>query len=842
MKTVNSLLLLVLLLATNAYTQVATYTPKSNNFKNTITITINLNLANGATLSGILNTAAPLYLWAGAGTSTANSFEYTPKSQTNFNAAYNPGLLKSVGINKYQITFNPQTYFEVPTNKTIVIIGMLVKNETGTAQSADFTITLNTAKQDDVVVTSKKPFIENLIDKTVLNVQSDLNSIGSTAFEILQKAPGVTITGEDVIKMAGKGSVNILIDGRPTQMGEKDLANYLKSTPGSNIDKIEIISNPSSKYDAQGTAGIINIKFKRSKNLGTNGNISSDYTQSVHNRYGAGLNLNNRNKIANVYGNFGYRASRQNTFGGVDRTISGTNIKYFENKTVDKDKFKGGNYRLGTDFIINKKSTIGFLTDGNIAIGQLLSPGATLIKNSFKIVDSSIITDNVFKNNATNSANNLNYTYEDTLGRQLILNADYVFFDNKIDANTNTKLVNVNNAIYGNQLNILNTRTKINIYGFKADYIKPLKKQKAKFEAGLKTNTVITTNNLAAQKLAYGVISKDTTRTNNFKYNENVNAAYATFSQEVNKKISYQIGFRVEQTNIKGVSTDIFNTKINKPDTAYLNIFPTTFLKYVLNKNSQLIASFSRRLNRPNYQAMNPFENLIDIYTAEKGNPFLKPEYSNNYEIKYIFKDAISLGAGYNQTKDFLQGIVSQEGEKTFATQKNLGKKQSLYFQFNVPMPITKKWFLYTSFTAYNNRYIGTIPEGSFNVAAWGFNGYMDNSITLPKNYKLQFGGWWQIPGLEGIGRIKPFGSFDVGMSKTVWRKKLQIRAGIRDIFNTQRYQEGAILNTINYSYYRKWESRGVAVSLSYKFGNTNVKESRERNTLEDANRIMKKN
>ena len=178
MKTISTLLTLLTLLTSNAKAQVATYTPKGSNFNNSITITINLNLATGPTLSGILNTTAPLYLWAGAGTSNANAFEYTPKSQTNFNAAFEPGLLKNIGINKYEITLNPQTYFDVPANKTIVILGMLVKNAAGNAQSADFTLTLNTNKQADIIVTSKKPFIENLIDKTVLNVQSDLTSIG----------------------------------------------------------------------------------------------------------------------------------------------------------------------------------------------------------------------------------------------------------------------------------------------------------------------------------------------------------------------------------------------------------------------------------------------------------------------------------------------------------------------------------------------------------------------------------------------------------------------------------------------------------------------------------------
>ena len=824
-----------------ANAQAVSYTPKGANFDSTITISINLNLATGMGLNNLLNSTQPLYLWAGAGSAMANAFEYTPKGQTNFNSAFDKGLLKKVGINKYEITINPKTYFDVPQGKSIAVIGILVKNATGNAQTTDMQLLPNTIKNNEVVITAKKPFVENQLDKTVLNVQNDINAIGSSAFEILQKAPGITITGEDNIKMAGKGSVNVLIDGRPVQMGEKDLANYLKSTPGANIDKIELITNPSSKYDAQGSAGIINIKLKRSKTLGTNGNISTDYTQNVHNRYGTSINLNNRNKVANIYGNGGYRQSYQHTTGGVDRTIIGVNPKFFTNTTLDKDDYKSANYRLGADFTLSKKSTLGVLTNGNVGRDVMITPGVTLIQNNAKITDSSIRTDNYNKFNFNSNSNNLNYAYEDTMGNQLNADADYVYFNNKQITNTNTKLVNKINTVYDNKINILNTNTVINIYSFKVDYIKTLKKQKAKIETGIKTNFVDTRNNLAAEKLAYNTISPDSLRSNRFDYTENVNAAYAMYSKEVNSKFAYQVGLRAEQSNIKGKSTDIYNRVINNPDTTYLNIFPTAFVKYTASKSSQFIAAYSRRLNRPDYQAMNPFENVVDIYTSQRGNPFLRPEYANNYELKYVYKDAASLGVGFTQTKDFLQNIVSQEGEKTFATQKNLGEKNSLYFQFNLPIPVTKKYEIYAAFTAYNNRYMGTIPEGTFNVAAWGFNGYMSNDYKLPNNYKLQVSGWWQMPGLEGIGRVKAFGSADVGVQKAVYKKKLNVQVSVTDLFNTQRYQEGAVLNTINYTYFRKWESRGVRFNLNYKFGNKNVKQNRNRDTGEDANRIQQK-
>jgi iron complex outermembrane recepter protein len=836
-------LLFVFALLASLFTraQAVSYSPLNGSFDNDITIEINLNLASGASLPGLLGKTEGLYMWAGAGSSEANAFEFMPKGQINFNAPFAAGLLKNTGPNRWQITLNPRSYFNMPAGKTITVIGLLVKNTGGSAQTENMILKPGGTKTAEAAtVVAKKPFIEVQVDKTVLNVQSDITSQGSTVFEILQKAPGVVVTGDDNIGLSGKGSVNVLIDGRPTQMSARDLANYLKATPGGNADKIEIITNPSAKYDAQGSAGIINIKFKRNKNLGTNGNFSSSYTQNVHNRNDATLNLNSRGKKTNVFGNMGMSNSQQHTTGGLSRVIYGNVIKYFENSTVDQERYRGQNFRLGADYYLNKKSTLGLLIVGNNAVDKMNTPGETLIKNSSKQLDSSVSTFNSNRNKAVNQTYNLNYKYEDTLGNEWNADADYTRFRSTINTRISSSLLNKNGLVYDAKQNLLNTQTDIDIYSFRVDYVKTMKRINAKLEAGVKTNFVDTRNDLQAQKNKGNTLVADSGRTNMFEYKENVNAAYINFGKQAGK-FEYQLGLRLEQTNINGLSRDISKASTKNPDTSYLNLFPSAFVKYTLSEKSQLLASFSRRLNRPNYQSMNPFEAVLDIYTAEKGNPYLRPEYSNNYELKYVYRGAASLGIGYTTTQDVIETIASQQGEKTFAAPQNLATKRSWYAQFNLPVPVTKNYFLYTGFTIFRNQYLAQIPEGRVNQAAWGASGYMSHNLTLKKGFRLQLNGWLSAPGVEGIAKVKPLGSLNLGLQKSLLKDRLQLRASFNDLFNTQRYEQTARLNTIDYTYFRKWESRGFTIGLNWKFGNNNVKQARERNIAEDAGRIKVK-
>ena len=694
-------------------------------------------------------------------------------------------------------------------------------------------------KLNEVVIKSKKPFVEMQIDKTVINVQADITAIGSSAFEILQKAPGINITGEDVINMSGKAGVNVLIDGRPTQMSGKELANFLRGMPGSTIEKIELITNPSSRFDAQGNAGIINIRMKKNKIKGTNGNISAGYQQQVHYRSNGVFNINHRQGKINAFANVSVNNNLQHTDGAINRNVQvGNIIKNFNNVTTDIDRNVSNNTRWGIDFYQNKKNTFGFLFTSSGNRNPFNTPGITNISNNGTI-DSALITtnDNLYKNRRYNT--NLNYKYEDTLGNELNIDADYTYFKNTNITNLGTDYLDQSNTKYNYTANDLDVATQINIYAVKADYTKQIKTISAKFESGFKISNVATGNNLLATTLAGNVMKADTGRSNYFTYKENVYAAYANFSRQI-KKFEYQLGIRIENAAIKGTSVDLKNTSINNPDTNYVNIFPTAFVSYKPNEKNSFAISYSKRINRPDYQSLNPFETIYDIYTSEKGNPFLKPQYTNNFEVKYTYRYALGISFGYNHTKDYSQTITAQTGQQTTGTPANIGSLNNSYLNISAPLPITKWWNGYANITGFFNHYKGVLPNGLLNENTFGLNYYIQQNFTLGKGWSTQVSSWFNAATKVAIFKSKSLGSLDFGVRKNILKAKGSLRLSIADVFNTQRWKQTVQFANMDFSYRRKWESRGVRLQFSWSFGKTSFKE-RERETNEDGNRIKVK-
>jgi iron complex outermembrane recepter protein len=721
----------------------------------------------------------------------------------------------------------------------LILVPILVFSLTLAAQQKDTTTQFNKEKKlSEVVIKNKKPFVEVQVEKTVLNVQNDMIATSGTLFEVLQRAPGVSITNEETINLAGKAGVNVLIDGRPTQMSEKDLANFLKATPGSTVDKVEIIMNPSAKYPAQGNAGIINIRMKKNTLKGTNGNISTSYTQGNHPNFNFSTNLNHRQGKWNWFANVAARKSRQNTDGAINRFVNSNGIaKIFENKTIDQDASKNISLQTGADFYMNKKSTFGFLIKGNEYWSKLYTPGTTLIKTN-NTTDSSLQTLNDKNDRTSRYTANINYKYEDTLGNELNVDADYTSFKNNSNGLVTTDLLNKQNIKYGYTANDQDVLTNIKIYSIKTDFSKQFKKLNAKIEAGVKWNTIQTTNDLKAFIWNVNQFKADTGRTNKFDYIETNYAAYTSFSQKI-KKWEYQIGVRAEQSVIKGKSIGLKNVQDNYPDTSYFNLFPTAFIHYTLNDKNSFGLSFGRRINRPTYQDLNPFEYIYDNYSRERGNPYLLPEFSNNVELTYSYRGALNIGLGYSHTDNSFQSVSTQKGEITEATNFNIGSQERYYMNFSLGTPITKWWENYINLSPFYKEYKGDLPEGKLDNTTWGMSWYSSQTFTLSKKWKAQVSSWGNIGTLDGIYKTSWLGSIDAGTSKSVLKEKLNIRLSVTDIFNTQRWRQEVDFGKVNFNYNRKWESRTVRLQLTWKLGKTNYKSrDRELGAENENNRI----
>ena len=697
-----------------------------------------------------------------------------------------------------------------------------------------------------VTVRTQKPYIEQQADKTVLNVAGNASAQSKTAYELLQQAPGVVIDPNDNMQMAGKQGVNVFIDGKPSNLSARDLANLLRATPAANIATVELISNPSARYDAQGGAGIINIRFRRDKSLGLNGNASAGYGQSDHYRANAALDLNYRAKRLNLCGNLSGSDNFQNTRIGIDRLAGGAR---FMQRGFDSDGTRALVYKAGADYTIDEHHTIGLIVAGNSGKNEFDTYTTTTIfgtRNSAvagRAVPDSSLTNRVNSPSQANRINAaLNYQYTDTLGLNLYVDTDYTHFNNTAPSRISSAYTGTNGQPLFTTQNQFNANTGITIKTGRADLTKEWKASKLTLETGLKHTNVATNNDLLA---FMGVENRaDVNRTNRFTYREIVSAAYASLNRKMGK-LMMQAGLRAENSTVQGRSVDLLNRTINRPDTTYLNLFPTAFVQYQVSKNGQVSANYGRRIGRPNYQDMNPFVYQIDPYTSQRGNPFLRPSYSHNAELSYTYKWAMTVKVAYSTITDFSTDVIRQEGLNGYQTVANMGRADVLNLSLNTPIPIKKWWNAYLYAGATWNWFRGSITSGvdspgeNFDERAFAFNGYMQHSFTLSKVWGAQVSGFWNAPTRQTIYQIGGLGALNLNVQKKVMQDKGRLSFGIDDVLNTMRWkQSGEFAGGANFDIYRKWESRRATVRFSYRFGNNDVKSARQRKDNAGADRI----
>jgi iron complex outermembrane recepter protein len=684
-----------------------------------------------------------------------------------------------------------------------------------------------------VVVAAKKPYIENQLDKTVMNIDSRPTAAGQNVLELLKQAPGVVVDGNENISISGKAGVNVLIDGRSTEMSGQDLAQLLKSIDAENIRQVEIITNPSAKYDAAGNAGIINIRLKKSMVNGLNGRVTAGMQQSTHSRQNSSTNFNFRKNKWNLFANGGYARGYQVTTANNDRnTGSGS----FVQRGEEGDRFWDVTARLGADYTINKKNVLGVLwihnthstTMDNFNHTTLLKTGAA---------DTNVFSRSMapFKNGRSNL--NLNYKYSGSKS-EFNADADFTRFSSSLDNLLTSSFANAALVKYADNATQNKVAVGINLFSLKADYTRQLPQINGKLEAGAKMVIAKTNNNLQVNNAAAGLWLADTGKTNRFVFDENINAAYASFSGQW-KKVSFQAGLRAEQTSIRGVSADLKGNRITRPDTAYINLFPTVFLQYAVAKNHSIGLSYGRRIDRPGYQDQNPFIYALDAFNSERGNPYLLPQISNGVELSYVYKGAASLKIRYASTNRLFEQVTFQEGSNTIMIPQNTGNRKMLNISLSSPVQFTKWWNGYIHAEPFYQSYKGNLTgfgnNNNIQSASWGFNGYFGNWIDIKGGYSLELSGWFNYQNVSTIYQSKPIGSISTGIKKNVLKNKANIKLSVNDIFNTQRWAQTVNNGSLNMSTYRKWESRNIGISFSCRFGNQKIKSERERSTGNEA-------
>ncbi len=677
-----------------------------------------------------------------------------------------------------------------------------------------------------VTIKNNRPVIEVRADKTIFNVSKSVNAAGTNVLDLLRKAPGVQVNKDENVEMRGKSNVLIYIDGRPTYLDQKDLTAMLKNMQSNDIASIELITNPSAKYDAAGNAGIINIKLKKNKKFGTNGNATLGLAYGIYMKQGASVNLNNRNKKTNIFGSYSINDGKRVNFQNFDRIQNG---RFYDFRSENLYQGTTQSARAGIDYFINDRNVIGFMANGSYTNIDFTSESSTDIGDEGAQYDQVLIATNNIPSVRQNISLNSNYKYEDTMGRMFNIDVDGSIFQSdgqSYQPNTywdkDRKKI-ISQAIYRN-----NTPTTINILAAKADYEQNAFKGKIGF--GIKSALVKTDNDFQFYDVVNNQDTLNLNRSNHFVYSENVNAAYINYNRTI-KKLSLQFGLRAEQTN----STGELNSAVPQNDDTvsrhYLDFFPSMGLSYSLGKNHQFGLSYSRRIDRPSYQDLNPFEVKLDELTYEKGNAFLRPQYTNSYQFTHTFKRFLTTSVSYSRINDlFMQTTDTTEFSRTYVTQKNFATMDIAGINISAGIPIKKWWMAIFNINANMNDvkadFEGRILRNRYTTYTF----YTDNTITLPKAFKLNVSGWYTGPNYwGGTFKLKPMGSLDIGLSKSFLENKMNVKLSLSDIFLTQPWYARSDFAGLVVDANGRGENRQLRLNVSYRFGRNEIAKQRKR-------------
>ncbi len=688
-----------------------------------------------------------------------------------------------------------------------------------------------------VLVNGKKPLIEVKADKVILNVEASINATGSNAMELLQKSPGVVVDKDDNISLKGKTGVQVYIDGRPSNMGSTDLAALLRSMNSADIESIEMISNPSAKYEASGNAGIINIKLKKDKRFGVNGNVSVGAALGKTLKSTNSFSLNYRNKKTNWFGNYSNNFGRSEGWMNLYR-IQADSV--YNQSSIMPSVGNNHNFKVGTDITLSKVSTLGFIINGNIGnnFGNTTS-NTPISPVSTGILSRTLVASNLVDRARTNYNFNANYHFADTSGHDLSIDANFAPYRGTANSYQPNTYVYPNGTqtqfIYKN-----NTPTNIDIYTLKVDYEQSLKKGKLGY--GGKFSQVVTNNTFDFWDVYGNGDVKDLSKSNSFKYTENVNAAYVNFNHPLSKKTSLQAGLRVEQTNSRGVLTDTTSNTNKDVPRHYLDFFPSGALTYTPNANNQLTFTYSRRIDRPSYQALNPFENKLDELTYQKGNPFLNPQYTNSFEVNHLYKYKLSTTIGFSHIANLMAQIIdTTDKTKSYITTKNLATQNVVTLTIGTPFSFFKIWNGYLNLSSNYSHYMADFGGGkTINIDALGYSLFGQNTFNLAKGLTCEVSGFFYGPSIwGGTFKSKSMGEFDLGLQKLMMEGKATLKLSLTDVAKTMHWSA-----TSNYSSSINvkggYESRQLRLNFSYRFGSNTVKAASKRNTgSEDENKRL---
>lgn len=692
----------------------------------------------------------------------------------------------------------------------------------------------------EVEVVAQKALVEVRADMLVFNVSASPSASGVNGLDLLRKAPGVRVDMDNNILLLGKEGVQIHINGRPSRLSGSDLAILLQNLTSDNIEAIEIISNPSSKYDAEGNAGIINLRLKKNPALGFNGNGNSSFTQGNYLRNSNGLSLN--------YGGERIRASLELTRSEEEHPDYFFDTKNQNDFVLDFDSKEvarrtGYNVAAGLDVQLAKRHSLGFaartiLNQNDNVLNSttgIAMPGSTSLD---QLLVSQTLLDQSFRN-----ANfNLNYQWDiDETSR---FSTDVSFGKFATEGYTrqpNTFFGADATTILRVSDNAFDADTYIDMWSAKADYEKSW--DKVTFSMGGKLARIAADNRFAFFTAGANGPAPDPGRSNDFTYTEQVAAAYGILDAKLGEFLKLSAGLRVENTTSRGLLTSIQDIADTDVSRNYTDFFPNVGLSFNDGQTHALNISVGRRITRPNYQSLNPFEEPLSEPTAWKGNPFLRPNYIMNYQVTYAFKQKLTVTNQYSVTEDFFASIFEITGDdRNVIIPRNMARAARYSISASYPLTISKFWDLTAFLDGGRSTYRGNLEGTDIDLGQTTWSVRVQNSLKLPGGILLdlsyeRYSDWiWR-----GSIRVQGNQSLDFGFRKDFLDKRLQVRLTGSDILRTNSdYYYRGDYGGIEIDGVRTFDNRRFGAGLTWKFGNQKLKAAkRSRGAMEEEMRRL---
>ncbi|MFD2603684.1 TonB-dependent receptor domain-containing protein [Flavobacterium suzhouense] len=764
--------------------------------------------------------------------------------QTTSNVTVNGGLTDAKG--EFSLEVPAGTYnikYDFISFKTVVISNKIITEDTNlgtTAMASDAT------QLSEVSITAERSTVEIKLDKRVYTVGNDMMVKGGTVSDVLDNVPSVSVDAEGNVALRGNQSVTILIDGRPSTMAGSNVAEVLRLLPADSVDKVEVITNPSARYDAEGGGGIINIVLKKGKADGFNGSVVATTGDPAN--HGVSTNLNFRSENFNIFSNIGYnyRKNPGNSMNNTKYLNEDNSAKsYTDEKRENVREREGYNASFGLEYFLTKKTTwtnsvnIRRNTGGNDTDTYYQNYDADHVFTSTRYRNNNEDTDETNVNYSTNLIHKFN-----DKGHELKI-------DGSISMSKDDNLSGISNTTLGSDTTTyqrtLNNQEE-NRSLLQADYVLPIG-QNSKFEAGYRGSFSTLDNDARAENLVDGNWANDPNYSNYLEYKEKVNALYTQFGSKAGK-FSYLLGLRWEDSNIDVnlLSTGEYNNK------KYNNFFPSAFLTYEFNQNTNASINYSRRINRPRGRFLNPFSGLESNINIFKGNPDLNPSYTNAIDLGFLKKWSqltLSSSAYVNLTDAPFQfirrlnGLYVEDTPVIITSPTNIGKEFRFGFEFNVNYNPFKWWRINSNFNFYRNQTDGDYSYSYFDQKTQQtVNAYLDlnssgaswttrinSKISLPYKIDWQLNGNYEAPQNTSQGRRVGVASANTSFSKDVLKDKGTIGLSIQDIFNSRKMKFETFINGESSSYSEmQWRQRQVTLSFTYRFNmNKNDKQQQQR-------------